>query len=45
VKNPPASEGALIQVYKDHVVVLGADLRNGKYLPIATYRLDTPVKK
>ena len=45
VNNPPASEGALIQVYKDHVVVLGVDLRNGRYLPIATYRLDTPVKK
>ena len=45
VNNPPASEGALIQVYKDHVVVLGVDLKNGRYLPIATYRLDTPVKK
>lgn len=43
--NPPASEGALIQVYKDHVVLLGVDLKNGKYLPIAIYRLDTPVKK
>ena len=44
VNNPPASEGALVQVYKDHVVVLGVDLKNGKYLPIATYRLDTSPK-
>ena len=45
VNNPPASEGALIQVYKDHINVVGVDLKNGKYLPIATYRLDTPAKK
>lgn len=45
VNNPPASEGALIQVYKDHINVVGVDLKNGKYLPIATYRLDTPTKK
>lgn len=44
VNNPPASEGALIRVYKKHVEVVGVDLKNGKYLPIATYRLDTPVK-
>lgn len=43
VNNPPASEGALVHVYKDHVLLLGVDLKNGKYLPIATYRLDTPV--
>lgn len=45
VNNPPASEGALIHVYKDHILVLGLDLKNGKYLPIATYHLDTPLKK
>lgn len=45
VNTPPASEGALIQVYKDHVKVIGVDLKNGKYLPIATYHLDTPLKK
>lgn len=43
--NPPASEGALIQVYKDYVMLVGVDLKNGKYLPIATYRLDTKSKK
>lgn len=45
VNNPPSSEGALIQVYKDHVVLVGVDLKNGKFLPIATYRLDTPAKR
>ena len=43
--NPPASEGALIQVYKDHIKLVGVDLKNGKYLPVATYRLDTSAKK
>ena len=42
--NPPASEGALIQVYEDHVVLIGIDFVSGKYLPIATYRLDTNIK-
>lgn len=41
VNNPPASEGALVQVYKDHITLVGVDLKNGKFLPIATYRLDT----
>ena len=45
VNVPPASEGALVQVFKDHVVLVGVDLKNGKYLPIATYRLDTEMKK
>ena len=43
--NPPASEGALIQVYKNYVMLVGVDLKDGKYLPIATYRLDTKFKK
>ena len=42
VNNPPSSEGALIQVYKDHVMLVGVDLKNGKYLPVATYKLVTP---
>jgi hypothetical protein len=37
--NESGSEGALIKVYKNHVDVLGLDLKAGKYLPIATYRL------
>ena len=42
VNNPPSSEGALLQVYEDHVMLLGVDLKNGKYLPVATYKLVTP---
>lgn len=45
VNNPPASEGALVQVYKDHVVLVGVDLKNGQRLPIAIYHLDTPRMK
>ncbi|MBR5568915.1 MAG: metallophosphoesterase [Bacteroidales bacterium] len=37
------SEGALVNVYEDHIEILGLDLKNGKYLPIATYQLDTPL--
>jgi hypothetical protein len=42
VNNPLSSEGALIQVYDNHVMLLGVDLKNGKYLPVATYQLVTP---
>lgn len=35
------SEGALVEVYKDHIDILGIEFISGKYLPIATYRLDT----
>ena len=45
VNNPPASEGALVQVYKDHVVLVGVDLKNGQRLPVAIYHLDTPMMK
>lgn len=41
VDNVLSSEGAIIEVYDDYVEVLGIDLMNSKYLPIATYRLDT----
>ena len=35
------SEGALIEVYENHVNIIGRDFISGKYLPVATYRLDT----
>lgn len=35
------SEGAVINVYENHIDILGVDFIAGKYLPIATYRLDT----
>ena len=44
VDNTEGSEGAVIEVYEDHIDILGIDLKNGKYLPIATYRLDTTIQ-
>ena len=38
---PYESEGAIVEVYEDHIDILGLDLKNKKYLPIASYRLDT----
>ena len=45
VDNTAGSEGAIIQVYEDCIDILGIDLASGKYLPIATYRLDTSLKQ
>ncbi len=39
--NTAGSEGAIINVYEDCVEIRGIDFISGKYLPIATYRLDT----
>ena len=44
VDNVLSSEGAIVEVYNDSVEILGIDLKNGKYLPIATYRLDTSIQ-
>lgn len=38
------SEGAVINVYENYIDVLGVDFISGKYLPIATYRLDTTLQ-
>ena len=35
------SEGALINVYTDHIEIFGVDFISGKYLPVACYSLDT----
>jgi hypothetical protein len=45
VDNTAGSEGAIIEVYDDYIEILGIDLASGKYLPIATYRLDTSLKE
>ena len=45
VDNTAGSEGAIIQVYDDYIEILGIDLASGKYLPIATYRLDTSLEQ
>lgn len=39
------SEGAVINVYENHIDILGVDFIAGKYLPIATYRLDTSLQE
>ena len=39
------SEGALVEVYENHIDIIGRDFNSGKYLPIATYRLDTTPKQ
>lgn len=38
---PYESEGALVQVYDDHINILALDLKQGKYIPIGCYKLDT----
>lgn len=38
---PYESEGAIVEVYEDHVDILGLNLKNRKYLPVASYRLET----
>ena len=45
VDNTAGSEGAIIEVYDDYIEILGIDLASGKYLPIATYRLDTSIEE
>lgn len=35
------SEGAILHIYDDHVDILGIDFMKGKYLPIASYSLNT----
>ena len=35
------SEGAIVDVYDNYIDIRGIDIKNNKYLPIATYRLDT----
>ena len=39
------SEGAVINVYENHIDILGVDFIAGKYLSIATYRLDTTLQE
>ena len=37
------SEGAVVDVYENYIDIRGIDIKNNKYLPIATYRLDTTI--
>lgn len=45
VYKPLESEGAIIDVYEDCIVVRGMDLKNLKYLPIAQYKLPMSTSK
>ena len=38
---PLESEGAIVDVYENYIDIRGMNLKAGKYLPIAQYRLDT----
>lgn len=35
------AQGAVVDVYENYIDIRGIDIKNNKYLPIATYRLDT----
>lgn len=39
-----ASQGYVIDVYENFIVVKGRDFVEGKYLPIATYKIDTTLQ-
>ena len=39
------SEGAIVDVYENYIDIRGVDFKNNKYLPIATYRLDTTLQE
>lgn len=43
VDQPLESQGAVVDVYENYVDIRGIDLKTEKYLPIATYRLDTTI--
>jgi hypothetical protein len=40
-ENPTGSYGYVVDVYANHIVLRGRDFENEKFLPIATYCLDT----
>lgn len=43
LEKPLESEGAVVDVYENFVVIKGRDLKGEKYLPIAQYKLDTTI--
>ena len=43
--NRKGSEGYLVDVYENCIVLRGRDFEKGKFLPIANYLLDTTIKK
>lgn len=43
VEKPLESEGGVIDVYENYIDIRAIDLKNQKYLPIGTYRLNTEI--
>lgn len=41
---PAESEGYIVDVYENHVILKGRDFVKGEYLPVACYCLDTTLK-
>lgn len=37
------SEGAIVQVYENHIDIHGINFKDGKYIPVAVYRLYTAI--
>lgn len=44
VSKPACSEGYIVDVYSNHIILKGRDFITEKFLPIATYCLDTTLK-
>ena len=40
---PLESEGAVVDVYENYIDIRGIDLKNNKYFPFASYRLNTTI--
>lgn len=38
------NEGGVVDVYDDYIEIKGIDLKTGKYIPVAQYRLDTTLQ-
>lgn len=38
------NEGGIVDVYENYIEIKGVDLKTGKYIPVAQYRLDTTIQ-
>ena len=43
-KDSAGSQGSVVDVYENHIIVRGRDFITGEFLPIATYCFDTTLK-
>lgn len=44
-KDSSGSQGSVVEVYENHIIITGRDFIKGEFLPIATYCLDTTLKE